>query len=252
MNTPETAAAVRCIGLVGGMSWESSALYYRLLNQAVQRELGGLHNAVSIMATLDFQLLADAAGRGDWKQVEVQIGGAARQLEQGGADFMLLTANTAHQVFDALPKYTRLPALHIGVPVARALKEAGHARVGIIGTRHVTESSFYADWMSQHAGIQVVPPEAGDRQWLDEVIFSELARGAVRAQSRSGLLAVLDRMQRAGLDAVIVACTELPLLLAADGPAPALPCLDTVALHVAMAVDIALGRAQIACGEGPA
>ncbi|MDX3895186.1 aspartate/glutamate racemase family protein [Pusillimonas sp.] len=249
MSAPRPVSPMRRIGLVGGMSWESSALYYRLLNQAVQCELGGHHNAVSIMVTLDFQVLVDAAGRGDWNEVAGHIGGAANQLERAGADFMLLTANTAHQVFDALPDYTRLPALHIGAPTARALKSARHARVGIIGTRHVTESSFYADWMSRHAGIEVVPPEAADRRWLDAVIFDELAKGRVNAESRAALLAMLDRMRLAGLDAVIVACTELPLLLAAEGAAPALPCFDTVALHVAMAVDVALGRAHIACGE---
>lgn len=233
---------MQCIGLVGGMSWESSALYYRLLNQAVQRRLGGHHNARSIMVTLDFQRLLDAAGRGDWQDVSAQIGDAAARLEAAGANFLLLTANTAHQVFDHLPQYTRLPALHIGSATARALRAAGHARVGIIGTRHVTETDFYGDWIRRHSGVEVIPPSASERQWLDTLIFDELAHGRLLPVSRTELLALIDRMRRAGLDAVIVACTELPLLLAAEGPAPALTCFDTVALHVEMAVDTALGH----------
>jgi len=245
MATLNTRLPMRCVGLVGGMSWESSALYYRLLNQAVQSKLGGHHNARSVMVTIDFQTLVDAAAQGDWAAVAEHIGQAASQLEAAGADFLVLTANTAHQIFDQLPKYTNLPALHIGTATARALKAAGHTRVGILGTRHVTESTFYADWLSQHAGIKVVPPDEQDRKRLDTIIFDELAKGNVWAESRNCLQKIIERMQRDGLEAVIVACTELPLLLQSDGPTPVLPCLDTVALHVELAVNIALGQTPI-------
>lgn len=241
---------MRCLGLIGGMSWESSALYYRLINQAVQRRLGGHHNARSVLATLDFQGLLDAAERGDWSAVAAQIGRAAASLEAAGADLILLTANTAHQVFDVLPQYTRLPLLHIGEATARALRKAGHGRVGLIGTRHVTEASFYADWIRAHAAVQVQTPSAAERQWLDSLIFGELTQGRLLPDSRTELLSLIDRMRGAGLDAVIVACTELPLLLSVQGPAPALPCFDTVALHVEMAVDAVLGH--VLAGEGPA
>ena len=241
---------MRCIGLVGGMSWESSALYYRLLNQAVGQALGGHHNARSVMATLDFQPLLEAAGRGDWKLIEHRVGQACAQLEAAGADFILLTANTAHHVFDALPRYTRLPALHIGVPAARALRRAGYRRAGLLGTRHVTESSFYPDWMRRYAGIELVAPPEQDRAWLDQIIFEELAHGRIEPSSRAALLDLIDRMRRDDLGAVLVACTELPLLLAAGGPAPALACFDTVALHVAGAVDVALGREELNSGVG--
>jgi len=229
----------RLIGLIGGMSWESSALYYRLINETMQRRCGGHRNAASVLVTLEFESLLQAGGEGRWADVAGAVAEAGRRLARAGADFFLLTANTAHRFADEVERAVGLPLLHIGTPTAAALKAGGLRRVGLIGTRHVTTSSFYMDWYRDHHGIEVVPPAAEDCAMLDAIIMDELTQGRIDDRSRQRVLAVIDRMRLAGLQGVIVGCTELPLLL--DGAAPSLACYDTTRLHAEAAVEWALG-----------
>lgn len=226
------------IGLIGGMSWESSALYYRLINEAMQRRAGGHHNAESILVTLDFEPLLQAGAEGRWADVGGALVQAGQRLARAGAGFFLLTANTAHRFADEVESGVGLPLLHIGTPTATALRTAGVRRAGLIGTRHVTQSPFYTDWYRDHHGIELVPPSAEDCAAIDAIIVDELTRGRVDPASRRRVLAVIDGMRLAGLQAVVVGCTELPLLL--DGAAPPLACYDTTRLHAEAAVERAL------------
>ena len=228
----------RLIGLVGGMSWESSALYYRLVNETMQRRAGGHHNASSILVTLDFEPLLQAGAGGRWDEVAGAIAQAGQRLARAGADFFLLTANTAHRFADEVQRSAGLPLLHIGTPTAGALRAAGLQRAGLIGTRHVTAPGFYRDWYQIHHGIELVPPGAADCAMLDAIIVDELTHGRIDAGSRRRVLAVIDRMRLAGLQAVVVGCTELPLLL--DGAPAPLACYDTTRLHAEAAVELAL------------
>ena len=233
-------AVMSTIGLIGGMSWESSALYYRLINQAAQRMLGGHHNAISVLYTLDFEPLVQAGNAGRWDDVSASLADAGRRLRAAGADFFLLTANTAHLFAEDIERDCGLPLLHIGTATAAAIRQAGLQRVGLIGTRHVTGSNFYIDWFRDHHGIEVVPPPAADRALLDRIVMEELTCGRVDAISRAHVLAVIDRMRLAGLEGVIVGCTELPLLLADPGHPASIACYDTTRLHAEMAVSQAL------------
>ncbi len=234
-------AGPQLIGLIGGMGWESTALYYRYLNEIARARLGGHHSAHCILASLDFEplLQAGSSPRGD-------RGGdtrthAGRRLKAAGADFFLLTANSAHRVAAQVEAAVGLPLLHIAAATGAALQRDGRRRVGLLGTRHVTEGDAYIGWLGTHCGIEVVAPAQHDRERLHTIVIDELTRGQVLAGSRDYLLALVDKMQRQDLDAVIVGCTELPLLL----PAPsslALPCYDTAWLHASAA----LARAGIA------
>ncbi|VCU68420.1 Aspartate racemase [Pigmentiphaga humi] len=227
----------RLIGLIGGMSWESSALYYRLLNQAMQRRLGGHHNAASVMVTLEFEPLLQAGAAGRWDEVADAIAQAGMRLKRAGAEFFLLTANTAHNFASQVQAAVDLPLLHIGTPTVAALQAAGIARAGLIGTRHVTGPGAYRDWYRSQ-GIELVPPPDDDRAALDAIIADELTQGRIDPRSRQRVLAIVDGMRLAGLQAVVIGCTELPLLL--EGAALPLAGYDTTRLHAEAAVALAL------------
>lgn len=229
----------RAIGLVGGMSWESSALYYRLINQAMRRALGGHHNAVSMLYTLDFAELLEAANRSRWSEVAQRIAQAGRGLKAAGADFILLTSNTAHAVASEVEAAAGLPMLHIAEPVARALRHDGVRRAGLVGTRHVTQGRFYSEWLGAHAGVAVEPPLEDEAAELDRIIFDELTLGRVEAASRERYFEILRAMRGRGAEGVIVACTELPLLVE-GGFAPPVVCYDSTQLHAERAVELSL------------
>ncbi|KQU69861.1 aspartate racemase [Aminobacter sp. DSM 101952] len=227
------------IGLIGGMSWESSALYYRLINEAAHRRLGGHHNARSLMFTLDFDELNDLAAGGEWERVAEVIITAARHIEAGGAAFAMLTAVTAHYVADKVAAAIRIPLLHIADPAGRTLQAAGHKRVGLLGTRYTMELGFFGERLERQFGIEVLVPPEDERTALHRIIIDELTLGVAKPESRAVLLHLAKGLQARGAGAVVSACTELPLLLAMeDYPVPA---YDVVKLHAEAAVDLALG-----------
>lgn len=228
----------KLIGLLGGMSWESSVLYYRLINEAAQRRLGGHHNARSLMFTLDFDQLNDLAAKGDWDKVAEVVGEGARSLEKGGAAFAMLTAVTPHAVAERLASGMTIPFLHIADPTGEAIREAGVSRVGLLATRYTMELGFFAQRLQDRFGIEViVPPEEG-RNRLHRIIIDELTLGVVKPQSREVLRWLADGLAADGAQAVVVACTELPLLL--DMDAYPVPAFDVVRLHAEAAVELAL------------
>ncbi|CAN7364031.1 aspartate/glutamate racemase family protein [Aminobacter sp. LjRoot7] len=233
-----TVDQTKLIGLLGGMSWESSALYYRLINQAAHARMGGHHNARSLMFTLDFDELNRLAAAGDWMRVAAVISEAARSLEKAGAAFAMLTAVTAHTVADQVAERIGIPLLHIADPTGEAIRAAGIKRVGLLGTRYTMELGFFAERLQQRFGIEVLVPPEEQRTALHRIIIDELTLGVVKPESAAVLLRLAADLGARGAEAAVVACTELPLLLAMD--AYPMPAFDVVRLHAEAAVELAL------------
>lgn len=243
-----TGRQTQLIGLIGGMSWESSALYYRLINQAAHSRLGGHHNARSLMFTLDFDELNDLAAKGDWERVAEVIAKAARLLEAGGAAFAMLTAVTAHYVADKVASTIKIPLLHIADPAGRILRAAGYKRVGLLATRYTMELGFLAERLEEGFDLEVLVPPDDQRAQLHRIIIEELTLGVVRPESREVLLQLARDLAAKGAEAVVVACTELPLLAAMEEYP--LPAYDVVKLHAEAAVDLALADETLQGGQG--
>ena len=233
-----TVDQTKLIGLLGGMSWESSALYYRLINQAAHARMGGHHNARSLMFTLDFDELNRLAAAGDWVRVAAVISEAARSLEQAGAAFAMLTAVTAHTVADQVADAVGIPLLHIADPTGEAIRAAGIRRVGLLGTRYTMELGFFAERLQQRFGIEVLVPPEEQRTALHRIIIDELTLGVVKAETATVLSRLAADLGARGAEAAVVACTELPLALAMD--AYPMPAFDVVRLHAEAAVEMAL------------
>lgn len=227
------------VGLVGGLSWEATALYYRLLNQAVAARLGGHHNARSLLATVDFEEVLRPALADDWDGVARPIVSAALAVERAGADCVLLTANTAHLVADRVTAACSIPLIHIVDAVGEAARAAGLTRLGLVGTKQTLGSGLYDRHLSDRFGIDVVLPETDARDALQTVILDELTRGEIRPDSRARCLDIVESLAGAGAQGVVLACTELPLLMA-DGDA-SVPLLDSTWLHVGRALEFAFG-----------
>ena len=233
---------MRTLGLIGGMSWESTASYYRGLNEAVRDRLGGLHSARLVLWSVDFAPLADMQARGDWDAAEALLVDAARRLEQAGAEAVMICTNTMHKAAEAVAGAVNAPLLHIADATGAALARADVRRPLLLGTRFTMEQQFYRGPLAERFGIDVVvPPEAG-RNRLHAVIYDELCRGDIRPASRDWLLAVVNEAAKAGADGVILGCTELGLLLSqSDSDRPV---FDTTLLHIAAGADFALSDSQ--------
>jgi aspartate racemase len=231
---------VKTIGLIGGMSWESTALYYQLINREVARRRGGLHSAPMHLVSLDFQAIADRQKAGDWDGMAGTLGQAARRLEQGGADCVLIGTNTMHRVAAEVQAAVSIPLLHIADVTADAIERADLDVVGLLGTRFTMEQSFYTDRLAAR-GIRCVIPTPAEREEIHRVIFEELCRGIVSEASRATLVGIVQALQARGARGVVLGCTELPLLLRpADSPVPS---FDTTELHALAAVDFCLAGA---------
>ncbi len=231
---------MRTLGILGGMSWESTALYYRALNQGVRQRLGGLHSAPLLIDSLDFAPVADQQQAGDWDGLANALSQRAKRLADAGAEGLLLATNTMHLVADALCSAGGVPLLHIVDPTANALVRAGYKRPLLLGTAFTMERDFYTGRLRQLFDLTPLIPPADDRAQVHRVIYDELCRGDVSASSRLSYQAVISRAAREqGADAVILGCTEITLLIGPqDSP---LPLFDTTALHAAAAVDWIVG-----------
>jgi aspartate racemase len=228
---------LKTIGLIGGMSWESSLLYYRLINQDVKQRLGGLHSAQLLMYSVDFAPIEKLQHDGDWDGAAEILIDAARRLEAGGADFFLIGTNTMHQVADTIAGAVGIPLLHIADATAEVLLKDEVRRVGLLGTAFTMELDFYRGRIQQH-GIDVVVPELHDRQMVHDIIYQELCQGQVDDESREVYLAIIERMREQRIDGVILGCTEICMLLQPQHTDIRL--YDTTAIHAKQAVDHAL------------
>ena len=228
---------MKTIGILGGMSWESSLLYYRLINQEVGRRLGGLHSAKILLNSIDFEPLEQMQHAGDWDGAADMLIDATRQLKAGGADFLVIATNTMHRVADAITAEVDLPLLHIADATAEVMSRDGIQRVGLLATAFTMELDFYRDRIQNH-GIDIVVPELHDRQIVHDIIYQELCRGHVDPDSREIYLAVIDRMREQDIEAVILGCTEIGMLVEPEHTDMRL--YDTTAIHALQAVEMAL------------
>jgi aspartate racemase len=228
---------MRRIGLIGGMSWESTALYYQLLNRGVAERLGGLHSADCLLASVDFASIASLQAEDRWDEAGDFLAGKARTLEIAGADLLLLCTNTMHKVAPAIEAAVDIPLLHIVDVTADAARRAGLTRIGLLGTAFTMEQPFYRQRLNAR-GLDVTVPDAPARALMHRVIFDELCRGIVSAASREQVREIITGLITDGAEGIILGCTEIELLITAeDSP---VPLLATTALHVAAAVDAAL------------
>jgi aspartate racemase len=229
---------MKTIGLIGGMSWESTVSYYRLLNEAVKERLGGLHSARCVLYSVDFAEVEALQRAGHWTEATEFLLAAARSVEGAGADLVLLCTNTMHKVADALQAGLRIPLLHIADATAQDVIRAGIRRVGLLGTRFTMEEDFYRGRLARQFGLEVVVPELPDRREVHRVIYDELCLGRLVPDSRVRLREVVDRLARQGAGGIILGCTELGLLLTKDDSS--VPLFDTTRIHARAAVEIAV------------
>jgi aspartate racemase len=227
---------MRCLGVLGGMSWESTLLYYRLLNQGVAARLGGLHSAPMVLHSVDFAPLAAMQAAGDWTAAQQLLAEAARGLRAAGAQGLVLATNTMHKVAAGIEAAAGLPLLHIADATGAALVAAGIRRVGLLGTRFTMDDpAIVQDRLHHRHGLQVLVPGDDDRAEVHRVIYDELCRGVVLDRSRQAFVAAIDRLRAQGCEGVILGCTEITLLV--DAACSPLPVFDSTALHAAAAVN---------------
>lgn len=230
---------MKTIGLIGGMSWESTVPYYRQINELVKQRLGGLHSARVVLYSVDFHDIERLQHAGRWEDAGVHLAGAGRALEAAGAHFLVLCTNTMHKVAPAIEAAVSIPLLHIADPTAAAIRRAGIGTVGLLGTRFTMEEDFYRGRLESQHAIRVVVPNAEDRERVHRVIYEELCRGVVREESRSEYRGVIDRLRALGAEGVVLGCTEIAMLVSPSDSS--VPIFDTTSLHAASAVEFALG-----------
>ncbi|CAM3540901.1 aspartate/glutamate racemase family protein [Nocardioides zeicaulis] len=234
--------AMRRIGLLGGMSWESTELYHRLVNEDVRARLGGFHSARLVLASVDFAEVEAMQAAGEWERAGALLADEARGLEAAGAACVVLCTNTMHKVAGAIEAAVDVPLLHIGDVTARAVRAAGIERVALLGTRFTMEQDFLRERLAGH-GLDVVVPDAEGRTVVHDVIYGELVHGVVRDASRAAYVEVVDRLVAEGAQGVVLGCTEIELLIGPDDVD--VPVFATTALHARAAVDFALGTQPV-------
>lgn len=229
---------MRRIGLIGGLSWESSAEYYRIINQAAQRRLGGLHSADCLMLSFDFAEIEALQAAGDWAAATQRMVSAAQQLERAGAGCIVICSNTMHRMADAVQAAVQLPLIHIADATARPILQAGLQTVGLLGTRFTMQQDFYRGRLSERHGLNVLIPDEAGCASVHGIIYEELVRGEIRDESRREYQRVIEQLGAADAQAVILGCTEISLLIKPRDSS--LPTFDSTELHALAALDWAL------------
>ncbi len=229
---------MKTIGLIGGMSWESSIEYYRLINQAVHDRLGGLHSAKSVMYSVDFAEIELLQRASRWEEATERMIEAARNVERGGADLLLLCTNTMHKMADAVQTAIHIPLLHIADATAEVINTRGFKRIALLGTRFTMEEDFYKGRLASKYGLQVLIPDAEDRVIVHRVIYDELVLGKILATSRDRYLEIMERLVQNGAEGIILGCTEIGLLVGERDSR--VPLFDTTRIHALAAVEYAL------------
>jgi len=229
---------VKTIGLIGGMSWESTIPYYRQINETIRERLGGLHSARVVLYSVDFHEIERLQQAGDWEAAGTILAEAARCLEAAGAAFLVLCTNTMHKVATRIEEAVPIPLLHIADPTAEEIKRAGHSTVGLLGTRFTMEQAFYRDRLSTQHGLRVIVPESVDRDVVHRIIYEELCLGIVKPESRDAYRRAMRSLASQGAQAIILGCTEISLLV--DQQDSEVPLFDTTAIHARSAAEEAL------------
>jgi aspartate racemase len=230
---------VKRIGLLGGMSWESLAEYYRLVNEATRQRLGGLHSADCLLRSVDFADVEQLQRAGSWEEAGALLAGEARALVRAGAELLMLCTNTMHKVADAIAGAVDVPFVHIADTTADAVRAAGIGRVGLLATAYTMEQDFYVGRLRDQHGLDVLVPEAADRRIVHHVIYDELCVGVVAPESREEYRRIMRELAGRGAEGILLGCTEIDLLVTQDDSP--VPVFDTTRLHAQRAVDLALG-----------
>ena len=229
---------MKTIGMLGGMSWESTTSYYQAINEGIKASLGGLHSAKICLHSVDFAEIESLQHLGDWEGTADILSKVARSVQAGGADFLIICTNTMHKVAPQIEHHLSIPILHIADATAEQLKRDGITRVGLLGTRFTMEQDFYKGRLTANFGIEVLVPDASDQTIIHDVIYHELCLGKVLDASKVEYLRIIDKLYAQGAEAVILGCTEIALLVQqAD---TSVPLYDTTAIHAAAAVELAL------------
>ncbi len=229
---------MKTIGMIGGMSWESSLEYYRIVNEAVKERLGGFHSAKCVMYSVDFEEIERFQHQGDWDAATEVLVDAARRVERGGADLLLICTNTMHMMAEAVEESVDIPLLHIVDVTAEAVRARGQKVVGLLGTRFTMEQDFYRGRLQDRHGISVLIPEEEERKVIHGILYNELCLGEIRSASRDTFRRIIDGLAARGAEGVILGCTEIPLIVNQEDYE--LPLYDTTALHARAAVTRAL------------
>lgn len=230
---------MKTVGLIGGMSWESTVTYYQLLNEGIKDALGGLHSAKVLLYSVDFFEIEALMSRGEWDEAANQLGNVAARLEQAGADMILICTNTLHKVAPQVQAKIGVPLVHIAEAAAEALLSQGITRVGLLGTKYTMTQEFYRDKLVER-GIEVLIPEGEDIDLVNRVIFEELCLGIVKEESRAEYLRVIAALQQHGAQGILLGCTELGLIVAKEDVS--LPLFDTTEIHAKKALTLALSK----------
>ncbi len=229
---------MKTIGLIGGMSWESTVPYYRQINETIKDRLGGLHSAKIVLYSVDFHEIERLQHAGDWDAAGAILAEAARSLAAAGSDFLVLCTNTMHKVAASIEAAVTIPLLHIADPTAVQIKQAGHSTVGLLGTRFTMEQAFYRDRLSERHGLRVVVPNEKDRDTIHPIIYEELCLGVISAESRGEYRRIMASLVAQGADTIILGCTEISLLVSQEDAR--VPLFDTTAIHARAAAEQAL------------
>jgi aspartate racemase len=229
---------MKTIGMIGGMSWESSLEYYRLVNEGIKEKLGGLHSAKCVLVSVDFAEIELLQHAGRWDEATQAMLQAAQQVQAGGADFVLICTNTMHKMADEVQAGLRIPLLHIADATAAAVRTGGLQTIGLLGTRYTMEEDFYRGRLEKKHGLNVLIPETADRETVHRVIYDELVLGKIVPASKAAYLQIIDKLAARGAQGIILGCTEIGLLVR-DGDCR-LPLFDTTRLHAQAAVEYAL------------
>ena len=231
---------MKTIGLLGGMSWESTAAYYREINEGVKEKLGGLHSAKICLFSVDFHEIEKLQHDENWAETAAILTEAAKRVEDGGADFLVICTNTMHKVAPEIEENITIPLLHIADATAEQILADGLSRVGLLGTKFTMEHEFYKKRLIDKYGIEVIIPEPEDRETIHDVIYNELCLGKIIKQSRNEFVRIIESLAEKGAEAVILGCTEIALLIQQEHTS--VPLLDTTRIHAARAVDKALSE----------
>lgn len=231
---------MKTIGLIGGMSWESSSAYYRIINETVKARLGGLHSAKSVMVSVDFAEIEVFQREGKWAEAAQMLANTAKNLENAGADFVVLCTNTMHKAADEIQASISIPFLHIADATAQQVKDAGIHKIGLLGTRFTMQEDFYKGRLSERYGLTVMIPDAPAREIIHRVIYDELVLGKIEPQSKEAYIRIIEQMIRDGAEGVILGCTEIGLLIHPEDSQ--VPLFDTTQIHAEAAVEYALGH----------
>lgn len=230
---------MKSVGLLGGMSWESSAVYYKILNEEVRRHLGGQHSCDCLMYSVDFGEIAPLQHEGKWAELTVRMIDGALRLQKGGAEMLVICTNTMHLMAPEIEAAIDIPLLHIADATAKAIQEQGLQKVALLGTRFTMEKDFYKTRIRENYGIQVLTPDETDMNTIHDIIYNELVQGVIRDSSREKYQTIIEKLAAAGAEGVILGCTEIPLLIQEKDVS--IPVFDTTTLHALAAVMKALG-----------